>query len=78
MSPEEIAELVYAEVLTTRPRTPARRAAVCLYISATVPPAKSVQAIRNAIGTFAADAVQRAAIDLLEQMLAIPDQQETA
>jgi hypothetical protein len=71
MTPADVAELAYAEVLATTPRTPERRAAVCLYTAATVPPAKSVQAIRNAIATFGADTVQQAALELLEQLAAI-------
>lgn len=78
MTPADVAELAYAEVLASKPRTPERRAAVCLYVAATVPPAKSVGAIRNAIGTFNTDAVQRAALELLDQLLAIPNEQETA
>jgi hypothetical protein len=65
VDPEKLAEAAYAEVLATTPRTAERRAAVCLYIAATVPPAKSVQAVINAIGTFNTDAVQAAALGLL-------------
>ena len=73
MTPADIAELAYAEVLATQPRTPERRAAVCLYVAATVPPAKSAGAIRNAIGTFGTDAVQRAALELLDHLAAMAD-----
>jgi hypothetical protein len=69
VDPAVIAELAYAEVLAAPPRTPARRAAVCVYVAATVPRARSVNAIKNAIGTFAADTVQRDAAELLEQLL---------
>lgn len=71
IEPAGVAELAYAEVLASSPRTPERRAAVCLYVAATVPPAKSVQAIRNAIATFGTDAVQAAALELLDELVAI-------
>lgn len=76
MTPADVAELAFAEVLATTPRTPERRAAVCLYIAATVPPAKAVQAVRNAIGTFGADTVQADALELLDKLLTIPTGQE--
>ena len=68
ITPADVAELAYAEVLAARPRTAQQRAAVCLYVAATVPPAKSLQAVRNAIGTFSTDAVQAAALELLRQL----------
>ncbi len=70
ITPADVAELAFAEVLAARPRTPERRAAVCLYVAATVPPAKSVAAIRNAIGTFGTDAVQADALALLGRLTA--------
>ena len=72
----QIADLAYAQVIASRPRTPGRRAAVCLYVAATVPPAKSVDAIRDAIGTFGADATRRDALGLLDKITA-PAEQET-
>ena len=69
-TPADVAELAYAEVMASKPRTPERRAAVCLYISASVPPAKSLQAVRNAIGTFGADTVQADALELLDRLTA--------
>lgn len=70
MTPAALADLAYAEVLAARPRTPERRAAVCLYISASVPPARSLQAVRNAIATFGADDTQQAALELLGRLTA--------
>lgn len=67
-TPAAVAELAYAAVLATSPRTPARRAAVCLYIAATVPPAKTIGAIRNAITTFGTEATQAAARALLDRI----------
>lgn len=72
----DIAQLAYAEVIASTPRTGRRRAAVCLYVACTVPPARSVQAIRNAIGTFATDATQRAALELLGRLTASQRQQQ--
>jgi hypothetical protein len=68
MTPADVAELAFAEVLASTPRTPERRAAVCLYTAATVPPAKTVKAIRTAIATFGADATQQAALELLDRL----------
>lgn len=63
-----LAELAFAQVLAAEPRTPERRAAVCLYYAATVPPAKSLRAIKNAIGTFGEDEAQADALSLLDQL----------
>jgi hypothetical protein len=68
ITPADLAELAFAEVLASTPRTPERRAAVCLYTAATVPPAKSLAAVRNAIATFGADATQQAALELLDRL----------
>lgn len=70
ITPADLAELAYAEVLASTPRTPERRAAVCLYYAATVPPAKSVRGVKNAIGTFTEDEVQADALKLLHQLAA--------
>ena len=56
-------------MLASKPRNPEWRAAVCRYIAATVPPAKSVDAISNAVITFGTDAVQQATRELLEHLI---------
>lgn len=78
MTPADIAELAYAEVLTARPRTPERRAAACLYVAATVSPARSVDAVRSAIATIGADTTQQAALELLGRLTAMPRTEEPA
>lgn len=74
---EHLAQLAYAEVLASKPRTPQRRAAVCLYVAATVPPARSVAAARRAVESFGSPATQRAALALLAE-LAITTEKESA
>jgi hypothetical protein len=76
VTPADVADLAFAEVLANKPRTAQRRAAVCLYYAATVPPARSLAAVRSAVGTFGTDAVQRAALELLDQLAAMTEPEE--
>jgi len=76
IDPAALAELAFAEVLAAGPRTPERRAAVALYVAATVPPTKSVQAIRTALTTFGTDAAQKAALELLGRLTQLAEQAE--
>lgn len=62
---ERLAELAALEAEAHQPRTPGRRAAAHLYISLTIPPAKSITSARSAIATFGDERTQADALALL-------------
>lgn len=67
---ERVADLALAEADRHPPRSPERRAASHLWISLTVPPAKSIAGARNAIATFGDEHTQAAALELLHRLAA--------
>lgn len=67
---ERLAELAALEAEQHEPQTPGRRAACHLYISITVPAAKSIASVRTAIATFGDPTTQAAALALLTDLTA--------
>ena len=68
MTTADVAALALAEVLAAAPRTPERRAAAHLYVSATIPPARSLSAVKRAVLSYGAEHVQQDALALLDQL----------
>ena len=64
----QLAALALEEAERHPPRTPGRRTAAHLWVSLTVPAAKSVASARNAIATFGDERTQAAALDLLGRL----------
>jgi hypothetical protein len=66
----QLAKLAKVEAQRHEPRTPERRAASHLFVSLTVPTAKSAASARTAIASFGADHVQAEANALLHRLAA--------
>lgn len=65
---EQLAALAYAEAERHPARSRERRAASHLWVSLTVPPAKSIGSARNAVVTFGDQRTQADALDLLGRL----------
>jgi hypothetical protein len=67
---DQLAALALAEAERHPARSHERRAASHLWVSLTVPPAKSVASARNAVASFGDERTQAAALDLLHRLAA--------
>lgn len=67
---ELVAKLAFAEAELHPPRSAERRAASHLWVSCTVPPARSVAAAKRAIASFGDERTQADASALLHQLAA--------
>lgn len=65
---EQLADAAFDEAQRHPPRSPGRRAASHLWVALTVPPGRSLAAVRNAIASFGTDATQAAALELLDSL----------
>ena len=65
---EQLADLAFDEAQRHPSRSAARRAASHLWAALTMPPAASVAAARDALGSFGSARVQADALELLHQL----------
>ena len=65
---EQLADLAFDEAQRHPSRSPGRRAASHLWISLTLPPARSVTAAKSAIASFGAERTQADALELLHRL----------
>lgn len=65
---EQLADAAFDEAQRHPSCSPGRRAASHLWISCTIPPAKSVAAVERAIASFGAEHVQADAMALLRRL----------
>jgi hypothetical protein len=64
----QLADAAFNEAQRHPPRSPARRAASHLWISLTLPPAKSIASARSAIASFGSETTQAGALELLHRL----------
>jgi hypothetical protein len=74
---EQLAAAALAIAESHPPRSAHRRAASHLWVAATVPPAKSIAAVRRAVLSFGDGSTQRDALELLGQLLDAVEQSTT-
>lgn len=67
---EQLADLAFDEAQRHPSRSPGRRAASHLWISCTIPPARSADAVQRALRSFGEPSVQQAAAELLHRFAA--------
>ena len=65
---EQLAGLALVEASRWPARSPQRRAASHLYVSATIPPARSLAAVKRAVLSYGTGQVQDDALALLNQL----------
>jgi hypothetical protein len=66
----QLAAAAFAEAERHAPRTPQRRAASHLAIAASIPPARSIAAVRTAIASFGTERTRASALELLRRLAA--------